>query len=373
MVNLWNSLLEQSYGEQGHTSLKLCRSLIFCQNTSTLKYFLNYVDQIYPGNPKRFSDATLILSPLGFYTKEIVTDEGWTLRLELVCINPPQETSDLEYVSEFFGGDVLKEANSFINCTLLLDWTNKDQSYWLEDIILCKAATEQTLQTINFSVMMINSDYSKKLEITTPSWSSSTADFLHQSLRTIALSLDVNLLSDLKTPSLASKCAIGMTLEGEEVKELLEFAYLENCNVIRGSDTINKILLVDGHFPVVQFLEDKQKLTAAYKQCIPTISKRENHLLNHNADEKEAHGKHEPRIALPQEKLSKLYILQKQRIHEKGKRILPAEQIFPESHHVNTSVINSNSAVSLHAVSTNLDDSTLESLVEGIVQRHQVA
>lgn len=352
--------------------------IVFCEEEDTLKQFLKYIDAIDgSSNSNLLQEVPVVLSPIGYYTKEITTDQGWQVELNISCMPPPWKTTSIDLIPLLLKSEDPKSSMCFI---LLVDWVKEDQSYWLEDMneLFTKCNQIQPDVSKHNSLMMINSDYCKHLETTHARWSASTVDFMHQSLRIMALNLGLSIYSDKNDSVLATKSATGILLTGEERKELSDLVHLESLNIIQGSDSLSKISMIDESFLTSAYSKDLDKLRQDYANTIPQMKTRDNKATVETSDTQES-------VSIPdvQEQLEHLYNLQKKQ--SSTKRLQQHQQQQLDSHQsviqetITTAIMNggksdyNNEPLKAATISPGEDDDALDSLVDNIVQRHQMS
>ncbi|CAH03029.1 dynein light intermediate chain [Kluyveromyces lactis] len=343
--------------------------VLFCEKETTLKLFFQYIDGIDTNSEPKLAVLSPTLSPVGYYTKEITTEDGWQVILNITCIPPPWKSSSIDLLPSILKSDPEKSSKRFV---LLLDWINEDQSYWLEDIeglfVQLKQVSPETKAA--GSVMMLHSDYCKHLENTHTKWSSTAIDFMHQSLRTLALHLKISLYSDLKNSVLAAKSAVGVPLSTEEQKSLIDMVNLENVNVTYGSDSLNKIAMIDENFPLSVYKDNLSTLKHDFSDVIPEIKPRN---MGSCAITEPIKPLPDLQSLIPdvQGQLSHLYELQRK--NSSLKRVTNQPAVVQDIGQDNTMALNDIASDNNHLQHVPDDDSALDSLVHGIVQRHQIS
>ena len=317
METSWNDLLKEAGNGVQLDPAKTIDILVFCEKPSTLKQFFKYIDEAYINSNCSLQDSTPIVSPIGYYTKEISSDEGWQLTINITCSDALWNRESLQFLPEVLQPGI-GNSKVFINSgIMLLDWLNEDQAYWLEDIAALSSCLKEVYRDLHseISVLMIHSDYCKHLEKSHTKWSSNIVDFMHQSLRVLAFKSDQNLLSDLKNPELAVRYAIEGKLREQEKNDLVDFANLDNVNVFSGTDSLNKISMIDDRFELSKYTESTDLLMKEYKNTIPTTATRAPKKISQIA-ERDIDSLN-PHALLPnvQEQLAKLHQLQRKGFH----------------------------------------------------------
>lgn len=194
----------------------------------------------------------------------------------------------------------------------------------------------------------------------------------------MALNLGLSIYSDKNDSVLATKSATGILLTGEERKELSDLVHLESLNIIQGSDSLSKISMIDESFPTSAYSKDLDKLRQDYANTIPQMKTRDNKATVETSDTQES-------VSIPdvQEQLEHLYNLQKKQ--SSTKRLQQHQQQQLDSHQsviqetITTAIMNggksdyNNEPLKAATISPGEDDDALDSLVDNIVQRHQMS
>ncbi|CDO91961.1 unnamed protein product [Kluyveromyces dobzhanskii CBS 2104] len=370
VASQWETLLNDLKLQcKTNDTTKYISTVVFCEKEATLKLFFQYIDSIDTHSKPKLGGLPTALSPIGYYTKEITTEEGWQIVLNITTMPPPWKTSSINLLPSVLKSDPFSKSLHFV---LLLDWMDENQSYWLKDIN--ELFTHLNLMfpddVTTGSVMMLHSDYCKHLENTHTRWSSSAVDLMHQCLRTLALNLQISLQSDFKNSKLAAKSAVGMLLTAEENKELADLVNLDNLNVSVGSDTLNKIAMIDENFPLSKYNSNLPKLLQYYSEAIPVIQRR---LKKTSTTTESIETLSDPQSLLldVQQQLAHLYNLQRKNLSVK--RANNQSEAIQEVWDSNETPTNEPPNVTTASQSVSDDDSALDSLVDGIVQRHHIS
>lgn len=260
-TNLWNNLLETnadlSAGSKTETAV-----VISAESQGVLQDFLVRVLEV--------PDANASLSSIGYYCKDYGLDSGSPndTVLHIYTLGWPVTRMNLDLLSIF-----VKPGARSIKWVFLLDWLDGNKKLWLRSLqegfeLVNKKLQRDPCEIDDSSIVCMQSQCCKNLEVATATWSSLKMEFINQALRSVAFLKHASLLALETYTSKEDIIEIGKVVTGQNTSKAPEYIQLNKLFIPKNSDSEGKIKTMGEKFPVHMVLKESF-ISGQFERLIP--------------------------------------------------------------------------------------------------------
>ncbi|SCV02451.1 LAME_0H00826g1_1 [Lachancea meyersii CBS 8951] len=300
-LNAWNELLEANRVPYSDKNDEVT-IVLSAETQPVLQDFLMRVLQV--------KNEKSSLAAIGYYHKiiNLAGDESRSIAVHVYTVEWPLNATTVDLLSIFVNSDAIS-----VRWVFLLDWLRGSHKCWLRGLFssfdLLKTKLRRDLQDLDFcTIVGMETQVCKELELTSPDWSSLKMEFLNQTMRSLALIKRASLVAIEESTPAEILTEIGKVVLGQKSNQIPDHIAMNKLFVPQGSDSERKIKTMGEEFPVRQ-IEEESFIAGQFERLIPGESHKNDLKLEITSEASEAP------VELPeidvQKELAEIYKVQK--------------------------------------------------------------